>query len=371
MLPVSLGPSSEPRKSLKGLLEDEKFRHTCDDVPVSTEPTSVAVGLVLGAGGLHAAAQHAGVLAALAEATGWDARTADVVVGTSAGSTTAVNLRAGLSATDLRAYYARTEISDEGRALLNRVTTQLDLGPRESGSRDQTLRPAGRPANPMLLLRDLLSTSRPRPVVALTGLLPKGPHDGSSLGLRITELHPEAWPERPTWICTVDLDTGERVVLGRDDVNATIGPAVQASAAVPGWFRPVEIDGRRLVDGGVHSTTNADLTAALGLDLVIVSSSKTVGRTSGRQAPTTETLARAWHGRTLWREISAIRRKGARVLLFQPTFGDLAARSSDDRSDENLPAICEAARASALARIALPDAGTARRLLATAGTDPR
>ena len=371
MLPVRLGPSSEPQKSLNGLLEDEKFRPTCDDGPVSKETTSVAIGLVLGAGGLHAAAQHAGVLAALAEATGWDARTADVVVGTSAGATTAVNLRAGLSSTDLRAYYIRSEISDEGRALLDRVTTRLDLGPREPSSGDQTPRPARRPANPMLVLRDLLSTRRPRPVVALAGLLPEGPHDGSSLGLRITELHPEAWPERSTWICTVDLDTGGRVVLGRDDVKATIGPAVQASSAVPGWFRPVEIDGHRLVDGGVHSTTNADLTAALGLDLVIVSSSKTAGRTSGRQAPAAGALARAWHGRTLWREVSAIQRKGAKVLVFQPTAGDLAARSSDDRSDENLPAICEASRASALARIALPDAGTARRLLAAAGTGRR
>ena len=49
-----------------------------------------AVGLVLGSGGLHGAAQHAGALAALVEATGWDPRTADVVVGTSAGATTAV-----------------------------------------------------------------------------------------------------------------------------------------------------------------------------------------------------------------------------------------------------------------------------------------
>ena len=60
------------------------------------------IGLVLGAGGLHAAAHHAGTLAALAEATGWDPRTADVVVGTSAGATTAVSLRAGWSEGFLR-----------------------------------------------------------------------------------------------------------------------------------------------------------------------------------------------------------------------------------------------------------------------------
>jgi len=339
--------------------------------PNATSAGPISVGLVLGAGGLHAAAQHAGVLAALAEATGWDARTADVVVGTSAGATTAVGLRAGVSAADLRAYYARTEPSPEGRALLDRVTTPLDLGPRGDGAE----RPTGRPANPMLVLRDLASTARPRPVVALSGLLPEGPHDGSSLGTRTTELHPEPWPDRPTWICAVDLDDGSRVVLGRDDVEATIGPAVQASAAVPGWFRPVQVDGRRLVDGGTHSTTNADLVAALGLDLVVVSSSKTARATAGRtgeeRATGTGGLARAWHGRTLHREVAAIRRKGAAVLVFQPTAGDLAARTGDDRSDEDLPAVCEAARASTLARLALPEAAAARRLLEAAGTDHR
>ena len=341
------------------------------DASISVGP--VSVGLVLGAGGLHAAAQHAGVLAALAEATGWDPRNADVVVGTSAGATTAVELRAGLSAADLRARYARTEPSPEGRALLDRVTTPLDLGPQEADEGNG--RPTGRPANPMLVLRDLASTARPRPVVALSGLLPEGPHDGSSLGIRTTELHPEPWPDRPTWICAVDLDDGGRVVLGRDDVDTEIGSAVQASTAVPGWFRPVEVDGRRLVDGGVHSTTNADLVATLCLDLVVVSSSKTsgatTGATNGKEAPGASALARAWHGRTLRREVEAVRRKGAEVLVLQPTASDLAARTSHDRTDLDLPAICEAARASTLARIALPEAASARRLLTAAATDPQ
>ena len=56
------------------------------------------IGLVLGAGGVAGGAFHAGVLAALEEATGWDPRTAAVVVGTSAGSITGATLRAGLPA---------------------------------------------------------------------------------------------------------------------------------------------------------------------------------------------------------------------------------------------------------------------------------
>lgn len=325
-----------------------------------------SVGLVLGAGGLHAAAQHAGVLAALAEATGWDPRTSDIVVGTSAGATTAVELRAGLSAADLHARYTHGELSTEGRALLDRVTTPLDLGTREDMHR-----PFKRPAKPSLLLKDLVSTARPRPVVALAGLLPEGKNDGSSLGDRATELHPDPWPERPTWICVVDLDNGNRVVLGRDDFDTEVGPAIQASTAVPGWFHPVEINGRRFVDGGVHSTTNADLVAALGLDVVVISSSKTVGGPVVGSRPSTGAIARAWHGRTLWREVNAIRRLGAVVLVLHPTVTDLADRSDNDRSDEGLPEVCEAARDSTLARLALPDAAAARQLLKASGTGPR
>ena len=58
------------------------------------------VGLVLGAAG---AADHAGALLALQQDTGWDPRTADVVVGTSTGSIVASLLRVGLSTDDLAA----------------------------------------------------------------------------------------------------------------------------------------------------------------------------------------------------------------------------------------------------------------------------
>ena len=119
------------------------------------------------------------------------------------------------------------------------------------------------------------------------------------------------------------------------------------------------------MDGGTHSTTNADLVAALGLDVVVISSSKTVGGTSGA-TDDPGTLARAWHGRTLWREVQAIRRKGAAVLVLEPTAGDLAGRSASDRDDADLPALCEAARLSTQARLAVPGAAEARRRLAAA-----
>ena len=62
-----------------------------------TSRSTTRVGLVLGAGGIVGQAYHAGVLAALEVDLGWDARTADVIVGTSAGSVMGTALRMGLS----------------------------------------------------------------------------------------------------------------------------------------------------------------------------------------------------------------------------------------------------------------------------------
>ena len=43
-----------------------------------------------------------------------------------------------------------------------------------------------------------------------------------------------------------------------------------ASCAIPGWYAPVQIGGRRYIDGGTWSTTNVDLLATESLDEVYV-----------------------------------------------------------------------------------------------------
>src|SRR4051794_6515473 len=77
----------------------------------------VRVGLVLGAGGLTGQAYHAGVLAALEAELDWDPRTADLLVGSSAGSLTASALRIGVPAHDLAASARGDELSAEGAFL--------------------------------------------------------------------------------------------------------------------------------------------------------------------------------------------------------------------------------------------------------------
>lgn len=268
-----------------------------------------SVGLVLGAGGVAGAAWHAAVLAALAE-QGWDARTADLVVGTSAGSGMAAVLRLGVPPADLLAGPLGQPMSDIGAAHAERAGGPVRIPSPPVGGR------IPRPASPQLALRALASPGRFRPMVAMAGLLPHGRVPTAVLGDRIRRTHDEPWPEQPTWICAVRLADGRRVVFGRDVDHVHLATAVEASSAIPGYFEPVDHDGDAYVDGGIHSPTNADLLARLGFDLVVVSSPMSATRAALRRPRWSG--ARALHAATLAREVQAVRGAGTPVLVLQP-----------------------------------------------------
>jgi predicted acylesterase/phospholipase RssA len=72
------------------------------------------------------------------------------------------------------------------------------------------------------------------------------------------------------YLTATNLDTAERVVFGPDDDHGlTISQAVQASSALPGFFRPARINGVDYVDGGVRRTANIDVAIEQGADLVL------------------------------------------------------------------------------------------------------
>jgi predicted acylesterase/phospholipase RssA len=72
------------------------------------------------------------------------------------------------------------------------------------------------------------------------------------------------------YIVAMNLDTAERVVFGHDeDTSLTISEAVQASTALPGFYKPARIKGVDYVDGGVRRTANIDTAIEHGADLVI------------------------------------------------------------------------------------------------------
>ncbi len=70
-------------------------------------------------------------------------------------------------------------------------------------------------------------------------------------------------------IVATDLDTGEAVKFGSKGFDDTpISRAVQASAAVPGLFPPVEIAGRHFVDGALRKTMHASIALEQGVDVL-------------------------------------------------------------------------------------------------------
>ena len=74
----------------------------------------------------------------------------------------------------------------------------------------------------------------------------------------------------PLHVVAVELDTGEAVRFGGpgwDDVP--ISKAVQAGAALPGLYAPVEVRGRHFVDGALRRTMHASVELDQGIDLLI------------------------------------------------------------------------------------------------------
>ena len=276
---------------------------------------SPRIGLVLGAGGMTGGAFHAGVLSALADVTGWDPRSAEIVVGTSAGSLTGAVLRAGLSVADIRNRALGRPLTAEGRRLTSRLTPPPAAGFR---LRPEGPRARGRAAPAGALARMAMRPWEVRPGAVMSALLPPGRISTEMITGGMEPLFGRTWPTDPLWVCAVRLDTGRRVVFGRDGNTPSVGEAVAASCAIPSYFAPVTIDGVDHVDGGVHSPTNLDVFGGLGLDLVVVSSPMSL---AGRSLPqvTADWAVRRYCRAQLDREAIAVRRRGTPVLALQPT----------------------------------------------------
>lgn len=306
----------------------------------------MTTGLVLGAGGLSGQAYHLGVLSALQELTGFDGRRADLIVGTSAGSLVAAGLTGGLSAQDQAAVLAGDAVSPEGEALLaatrarvaaTRTVTELPVAP-----------PGRRPIAPGAVLAAARRPWSVRPAAVMSSLLPPGRNATDSISRGVRKLHGDDWPAGLR-ICAVHARTARRVVFGTPRApQVDVGTAAAASCAIPGYFVPVRIAGELYVDGGGHSPTNADVVQHEHPDLVIISSPMSFGPGAAR---TPDAAVRFAVRRYLAREVRQLRRRGATVVVFQPTRQDLAAMGLNPMRLLRSPRIVEQASASVRARL--------------------
>lgn len=77
--------------------------------------------------------------------------------------------------------------------------------------------------------------------------------------------------ERRLLLVATDLDSGDAIAFGTPGWDhVPISRAVQASAALPGLYPPVEIDGRFLVDGALKKTMHGSLLLDQGIDLLFM-----------------------------------------------------------------------------------------------------
>jgi NTE family protein len=115
-------------------------------------------------------------------------------------------------------------------------------------------------------------------VFGLAEGLPSGVYDGSGIERYLTEVLSD--PDRANdfrtleselYLAATDLDTCERIIFGTPDWDdVPIAKAASASTALPMVYKPVEVKGRQLVDGGIRSTTNVDVAVEAGARFVVV-----------------------------------------------------------------------------------------------------
>jgi NTE family protein len=261
--------------------------------------------LVLGGGGITGIAWELGMISGLRE-HGVDLTTADLIVGTSAGSVVGAQIATGVDPQER--YEAQlTPPNGEVAAALGRGNL-LRFGLAMVGSRDP---------------------QRARQRIGRVALRASTVPEAERIAVIARRLPVHEWPERALRIAAVDATTGEFVALDRH-AGVPLVEAVAASCAVPGVWPPVSTGGRRFIDGGVRSPANVDLAA--GYDRVVVLAPLVRGF-----GPITPPAAQA----------AQLRAAGAHVELVSPDAAALAAIGRNVLDPARRAAAARAGRAQA------------------------
>lgn len=299
--------------------------------------------LVLGAGGALGERWMHGLLAGLAAETGIDFRRVEAFVGTSAGALVAADLLAGRAP----AVQPGTPIVGDEPPFADAEPASAQDGP-EAGIGARALRigarapgvlaggagrvargiagAAARPVAPYAM-----RATAPAGALLRAGVLGRIPPTRASLdevGRRVAR-DGLRFDGRLRVVC-VERDSGRRIVFGAPGAPAaTVAQAVQASCSVPWLYRPVEIDGREYLDGGLWSPTSIDVAPA-GRDthvLVLNPTASAGGDAAGHGAIRVASRSAAAL------EALTLQRRGAQVQLVGPdraAAAALAAPLGDD-----------------------------------------
>jgi NTE family protein len=231
--------------------------------------------LVLGGGGFTGGVYEIGALRALdLLAVNRTVNEFDVYVGTSAGSFVAALVSNGVTPEEMMRVVNRqvpTPFQDVDRGTLMRPNYAEIL-------QSAALFPLRMLGLARSIVGQLGSSSLIDIGVGIAEALPSGAYDGRAVEDYLQKVLGD--PDRTNdfrlleselFLTATDLDTCERIVLGGPDWDdVPISRAVAASTALPMVYKPQEVKGRHLIDGGIRSTTNVDIAVERGAKFVIV-----------------------------------------------------------------------------------------------------
>lgn len=202
--------------------------------------------LVLGGGGVLGISWLTGILNGLAE-KGIDVTGSDIIIGTSAGSVVGTQLALGRTLDELMDAQSRPPEDALEDNLVVDLPYLMTVFAKWSSFREMT--------------DEACAEVGAMAVAAKTMTLEQWLQT-------FGEIAGEDWPERPLKVTAVDADTGAFRAWDRG-AAVPLASAVASSCTVPGLFPVVPINGNRYMDGGVRSTTNADLAAGYERILIL------------------------------------------------------------------------------------------------------
>ncbi len=242
---------------------------------------AITRALVLGGGGVAGVGWELGILQGLHD-RGVDVLGADIIIGTSAGSVVGAQIASG---TELAGLFASqlTPVEQSKERMVAFDATQL----MEVWSQ---------------AVKEGISDSKAmRARIGAYALTAPTVSEAERHIIIEARLPAHTWSQRRLQIAAVDTETGAEYIMDRES-GVSLVDAVAASCAVPGIWPPVTIAGRRYMDGGMRSATNADL--AQGYDRVLILNPLGANANAFGVGPASEA--------------TTLKREGSQVLLIEP-----------------------------------------------------
>ena len=255
-----------------------------------------------------------GSIAGLAEAGLDMPEAADLVVGTSAGATTAAQVRSGIPAAELLASVLSPPVQPVGQNRERPPSLPM-------ATVFERMRAIGAAATSAADLRRAMGA------FGLESDSILEPGAGQRRATVAARLPRPEWPDKPMIIVAIDAHTGELAAFDRDS-GVDLVDAVTASTALPGLAPTVSINGARSIDGGVRSPDNADLAAGYANVVVL---SPLGGRSQAPpEAGQFEGLRRPpeW-GTDLAGQVEVLRKQGSHVEVITPDADSRAAMGTN------------------------------------------